>query len=187
MTKSEIVDLLVVEKEVLCECIADAYVAQSGGGYNTSELIAEENGDDKYVLLGFQLPLDLDITTIEKLEVELYVKDYGGEYDWTGADYYGDTMFFCALPTFNEATVNWSWHFNNYVYLGQDVLKTPIQKNKYYRIFNIGMEHPDLLAPLLLHITPDKKLYFSWKGSDTWQKYSSKEGAYKPRLILSRE
>lgn len=163
--------------EPLAVCIADAYVAQSGGGYNTSELKAEENGDDKYLLLGFQLPPDIDPATIEKLELEMYVKDYGGDYDWEGSDYYGDTMFFNALPAFNESTVNWSWHFNNRIYLGQDVLKTPFQKNAYYKILNVGME-------ALSHLTADKKLYFSWKGSDTWQTYSSKEGDHPPKLII---
>lgn len=179
-------DSLTVEKvpPVVCTCIADAYVAQSGGGYNTSELKAEENGDDKYVLLGFEIPSAVDISDIDYLELELFVKDYGGDYDWTGKDYHGDTMFFDALPAFNESSVNWSWHFNNSIYLGQDVLKTPIQKNVYYPVLNIGREHPDLLQPLLSHITADSKLFFSFKGSDTWQIYSSKEGAYPPKLTI---
>jgi len=171
--------------EIICQCIADAYVAQSGRGYNTSELKAEENGDDKYILLGFQLPADIDPTTIEKMELVMYVKDYGGDYDWQGSDYYQDTMFFNALPPFNESAVNWSWHFNNSIYLGQDVLKTPIQKNAYYTILNIGMEYPDLLQPLLSYLTADKKLYFSWKGSDTWQTHSSRTGGHPPRLIIT--
>ena len=178
-------ELTVMKAPVVCTCIADAYVAQSGGGgYNTSELKAEENDDDKYVLLGFQLPAGIDLTEIDYMYAELYVKDYGGDYDWEGDDYYGDTMFFNALPEFDEATVNWSWHFDNCIYLGQDLLKTPKTTGGYYRIFDIGREAPDLLAPLLEHVTADNKIFFSWHGSDTWQKYSSKEGAHPPKLII---
>ena len=171
--------------EIICQCIADAYVAQSGGGYNTAELKAEENGDDKYILVGFQLPSDIDPATIEKIELEMYIKDYGGDYDWEGADYYQDTLFFNALPPFSEYSVNWLWHFNNSIYLGQDVLKTPIKKNAYYPVLNVGMEYPDLLEPLLSHLTADKKLYFSWKGSDTWQTFSSRTGGNPPILIIT--
>jgi len=174
--------LKVVEKApVVCTCIADAYVAQSGGGYNTSELKAEGNADDKYVLLGFQLPAGIDLTEIDNMYAELYVKDYGGDYDWEGDDYYGDTMFFNALPAFNEATVNWSWHFNNCIYLGQSALKTPIAKNNYYRIFDLMGSWG--LSKLFEYIV-DSKIYISFHGSDTWQKYSSKEGTHPPKLII---
>jgi len=37
--------------EIICPYIVDAYVAQSGGWYNTAELKAEENGDDKNMMI----------------------------------------------------------------------------------------------------------------------------------------
>lgn len=178
-------ELTVKKEDIVCSCIADAYVAHSGGGYNTAELIAEHNGDDKFILLGFQLPADLDMSTIKKAELEMYVNDYGGTYDSEGNDYYRDgSILFYALPAFDEATVDYSWWDISTIYLGRAIIEVPKIKSQYYPIFDIAAHIPDLLEPLLSYITADNKIFFSFRGSDTWQKFSSKEGGYPPKLVI---